>query len=391
MPISSGFGYYPYNYPTTIRIEQPIRILKETQTKSTGVPFQQRSDTFTIPKRDTKSLPPYTLPKIKQSLADSKSKQQKTTRPTTAVVRNKPTNNSNNQTKSSLTSLTPKNKPNVLQKQTKVVAHELKKDNTKNSDVNYTHKTILKHNSISNNEQRKPVRFSDQLVEYNRTPDDDDHVTYLDPPPSKVSPPPVRRQYNSRQIYRTDSDSDNESSRKPRRTFIVQQPSVKRNERRLVRNNDQFIHEPDSYYVDSNQSSRPTKVVYINNQNRSVPHRSRPKYVYMNENSPHQSDVVYVDEPPGVQYVTAPTTNRRYRTPSRPAYHEEVIYVDDDEQPVEYVEYVDEQPVEYVEYVYENEPIVPKSSRSNIVYVEESQPSRYYQKHQPSGTNVVYQ
>ncbi|CAF0790619.1 unnamed protein product [Didymodactylos carnosus] len=567
MPISSALAYYPYNCPTSKHTEQLIKIkskgkmsksyynqFKEIQTKSAGVLPQQRSKTFAIPKRDTQSLPSYPIPKIKQSSADVKSKQQqKTTRPTTSVMRNKPINNTNEKIQSSSTSTTTKNGSTTTRRQMKVVAHELKKDNL-NNNTN-SHRTILKHNTVNNNDQRRPVRFADQQDEYSRRllPNDDyfpqNHLTYFDtrpvsdnnnnnnynnndstpkyiihtqnstpyvltlPPvvpqtqpnpvfllqPPAIAPPVappytyypyfnglypppynpfhvephqpdnsverktsssshnikknimiVRRRShhtkndssaagkdkkgrglrlrlkseaqldddsssssssssdgqkeekqskkssparskNHRPIYQTDSDSDNENTRNSRRTVIVKEPSAKRKEVRLVRKNGQLIREPDTYYGDSDHSARSTKIIYVDNQNRTFSHRPRSKYVYMNDNNPRQSDIVYVNEPSRVQYVPAPTRSRRHRTSSKTLHGDDIVYVDDNSQPIEYVEYIDEQPAEYVEYVYENDPVISKSAKSNIVYVDEPHSSRYYKKQQPSATTIVYQ
>ncbi|CAF3807310.1 unnamed protein product [Rotaria sp. Silwood1] len=364
MPISSGFGYYPYNYPTTKRAQrvEPQIISRAPQfrdknqngfnnnfgTKSTGkLPRPRptavkqpspRSDTYALPTKRNDVNPRIS----KDDLIDKNSR--RTIPPKERFTRNTST-------------------PPEYRRRTNVA------------------RPIQKNRNSPDDYPRKPLRLSNKQ-----------NGVYRSSSPSAY--------------YQKSSSLSRDISQRPRRMHVGN------NEYVIERRRQPSDYVYDDYRtetpIDRRRSQRVVRVL------RDAPYRDYDDYddddvYYVEPTSTRRSKVVRKPPPPQPrEYVyvdESPSSNRHHRSSRR-----EVVYVDDD-RPIEYEDeyiYVDENGNEidfiddqhpsrqYIEYIDDNDDRDRRRSRkSKVIYVDDEPPinqrrNRLKSK-QPSSTRIVYE
>ncbi|CAF0976886.1 unnamed protein product [Rotaria sordida] len=367
MPISSGFGYYPYNYPTTRRVHRA-----QPQIVSRAPQFRDKNQNGYNNHSGTKSTGKLSRPRptaVKQSSPRSD---------TYAL----PTKRNEVNTRVSKDDMVSKNSQHIPRKER--FARNFSTPPPQQRRTEFAHRNdvtrpVQKNRNLPNDQQdfpRKPLHFANKKTGAYRSSS----------PPAyyqKSSSLPRNIPQKSRRMRVANNEYIIERRRQPM-DYIYDdyrtETPVERRRRsqrvvRVLRDTPyQDYDDDDVYYVEPASTRQPRKA-----------------------QRPSPREYIYVDE------TSAPT--RHHRSGRR-----EVVYIEDDEPQIEYEDeyiYVDENGNEidfidegnpskqYVEYIDDDGRDRRRSHKSKILYVDDEPPinqrrNKSKSKH-PSSTRIVYE
>ncbi|CAF3153094.1 unnamed protein product [Rotaria sp. Silwood2] len=372
MPISSGFGYYPYSYPTTRRVQlvQPQIVSRAPQTyrdqfrdkNQNG--FNNNSGT-----KPTGKLPRPTAAKQSSPRSDTYALSTKRNEVNTRVSKD---------------DLVQKNSRRIVPSKERFVRNpSTPPENRRVEPIrrNDVIRPIQKNRNLPNDRQDfppKPLRFANKQNGANRS-----------------STPPA--------YYQKSSSLSRDVSQKPRRMRIAN------NEYVIERRRQPSDYVYDDYRTESPiERRRPQRVVRVLRDTPYRDYEDDDDAYYVEPASTRRPRVVR--RPPPREYVyvdDSPTPSRHHRSGRR-----EVIYVDD-ERPSEYedeyiyvdengneIDFIDErnpskQYVEYIDDDDDDDRDRRRSRKSKVIYVDDEPPINQRRNKskskQPSSTRIVYE